>query len=101
MLDILVEPIDYDVSAQATKWFFAAVQDKLHWAIHGQTAAEVVYHRADAGKDHMGLTTWTDAPLRKIQKFDVSVTKNYLTEVEMAQLQRPCNFDDACRVHRV
>ena len=58
----------------------------LHWAIHGQTAAELIFHRADAGKDHMGLTSWKDAPKGKIQKFDVSVAKNYLTENEMAQL---------------
>jgi hypothetical protein len=63
------------------------VQNKLHWAIHGQTAAEVVVSRADADKQHM-VTTWKDAPRGKIQKFDVSVAKNYLTEDEMAQLTR-------------
>lgn len=86
--DIYATAIDYDVTAQATKRFFATVQNKLHWAIHGQTAAEVVYHRADADKKNMGLTTWKDAPLGKIQKFDVVVAKNYLTEHEVAQLQR-------------
>jgi hypothetical protein len=86
--DIYVTAIDYDVTAQATKRFFATVQNKLHWAIHGQTAAEVIYQRADAGKDNMGLTTWKDAPGGKILKFDVIVAKNYLTEAEMAQLQR-------------
>lgn len=86
--DIYATAIDYDVTAQATQRFFATVQNKLHWAIHGQTAAELVYHRADADKQHMGLTTWTDAPLGKIQKFDVSVAKNYLTEHEAAQLTR-------------
>ncbi len=86
--DIYATSIDYDVTAQATKRFFATVQNKLHWAIHGQTAAEVIFHRADATKDRMGLTTWKDAPKGKIQKFDVSVAKNYLTESEMAQLQR-------------
>jgi hypothetical protein len=86
--DIYATSIDYDVTAQATKRFFATVQNKLHWAIHGQTAAEVTFHRADARKDRMGLTTWQDAPKGKIQKFDVSVAKNYLTEKEMAQLQR-------------
>ena len=86
--DIYATSIDYDVTAQATKRFFATVQNKLHWAIHGQTAAEVVYHRADAERDNMGLTTWKDAPGGKIQKFDVIVAKNYLTEHEMAQLQR-------------
>ena len=86
--DIYATSIDYDVTAAATKRFFATVQNKLHWAIHGQTAAEVIVSRADANKDHMGLTTWKDAPKGKIQKFDVSVAKNYLTEGEMEQLQR-------------
>jgi hypothetical protein len=89
--DIYATAIDYDVQAQATKRFFATVQNKLHWAIHGQTAAEVIYRRADAGKEHMGLTSWTDAPLGKIQKFDVVVAKNYLTESELAQLTRLVN----------
>ena len=86
--DIYASSIDYDITAQATKRFFAMVQNKLHWAIHGQTAAEVIVYRADHKKDNMGLTTWKDAPQGKIQKFDVSVAKNYLTENEMAQLQR-------------
>jgi hypothetical protein len=89
--DIYATAIDYDVTAQATKRFFATVQNKLHWAIHGQTAAEVVYHRADADQPHMGLTSWKDAPLGKIQKFDVVVAKNYLTEAEMTQLSRLVN----------
>ncbi len=86
--DIYATAIDYDVTAQATKRFFATVQNKLHWAIHGQTAAEVIVNRADHKKDNMGLTTWKDAPRGKIQKFDVIVAKNYLTKDEMAQLQR-------------
>lgn len=86
--DLYATAIDYDSQAQATQRFFATVQNKLHWAIHGQTAAEVIYSRADANKDHMGLTSWKDAPTGKIQKFDVVVAKNYLTEGEMAQLQR-------------
>lgn len=86
--DIYATAVDYDIAAQATKRFFSTVQNKLHWAIHGQTAAEVVYHRADASKERMGLTSWKDAPLGKIQKFDVVVAKNYLTQGEMAQLQR-------------
>ncbi|WP_130471541.1 virulence RhuM family protein [Candidatus Magnetaquicoccus inordinatus] len=86
--DIYATAIDYDVTAQATRRFFATVQNKLHWAIHGQTAAEVIHLRADADKDHMGLTSWKDAPRGKIQKFDVVIAKNYLTENEMAQLQR-------------
>ncbi len=86
--DIYTTSIDYDMTAAATKRFFATVQNKLHWAIHGQTAAEVIYGRADATKEHMGLNTWKDAPRGKIQKFDVSVAKNYLTEHEMNQLTR-------------
>ncbi len=86
--DIYATSIDYDVTAQSTKRFFATVQNKLHWAIHGLTAAEVIYQRADAGKGNMGLTSWMDAPEGKIQKFDVIVAKNYLIETEMAQLQR-------------
>lgn len=86
--DIYATSIDYDVTAQATKRFFATVQNKLHWAIHGQTAAEVICNRADAERHNMGLTSWKDAPGGKIQKFDVVIAKNYLTESEMAQLQR-------------
>lgn len=89
--DIYATAIDYDVTATVTKRFFATVQNKLHWAIHGQTAAEVVYSRADADKTNMGLTSWKDAPDGKIQKFDVSVAKNYLTDNELAQLQRLVN----------
>ena len=86
--DIYATAIDYDLTAKATKRFFATVQNKLHWAIHGQTAAEVIVNRADHQKHNMGLTTWKDAPNGKIQKFDVSVAKNYLSENEMQQLQR-------------
>ncbi|MGL4667687.1 MAG: virulence RhuM family protein [Saezia sp.] len=89
--DIYATALDYDVTAIATKRFFAMVQNKLHWAIHGQTAAEVVYARADAQTPHMGLTSWKDAPQGKIQKFDVSVAKNYLSDHEIAQLQRLVN----------
>ncbi len=89
--DIYSTAIDYDVTAQATRRFFATVQNKLHWAIHGQTAAEVIVDRADADKEHMGLHTWTDAPHGKIQKFDAVVAKNYLTEAELAQLSRLVN----------
>jgi hypothetical protein len=70
--DLYATAIDYDVTAQATKRFFATVQNKLHWAIHGQTAAEVIVDRADANKQHMGLHSWADAPHGKIQKFDVA-----------------------------
>lgn len=86
--DLYATAIDYDSQAQATQRFFATVQNKLHWAIHGQTAAEVIYSRADANKEHMGLTSWKDAPRGKIQRFDAVVAKNYLNEGEMAQLQR-------------
>ena len=89
--DIYATAVDYDLTAQATKRFFATVQNKLHWAIHGQTAAEVIYHRANAHQPGMGLTSWKDAPDGKIQKFDVVVAKNYLTEHEMAQLSRLVN----------
>ena len=86
--DIYATSIDYDPKSSATQRFFATVQNKLHWAIHGHTAAEVIYERANAEKPHMGLTTWKDAPKGKIYPFDVVVAKNYLTEDEMAQLQR-------------
>ena len=86
--DIYATSIDYDVTATATKRFFAMVQNKLHWAIHGQTAAEVIYNRADAQKDNMGLNSWKDAPNGKIQKFDVTVAKNYLNDKELTSLQR-------------
>ncbi len=89
--DIYASAIDYDLTAQVTKRFFATVQNKLHWAIHGHTAAEVIYSRADAEQNHMGLTSWKDAPAGKIQKFDVSIAKNYLTDSELAQLQRLVN----------
>jgi hypothetical protein len=89
--DIYSTAIDYDATAEATQRFFATVQNKLHWAIHGQTAAEVLVSRADAEKKNMGLTTWKDSPDGKIQKFDVVFAKNYLNENEMAQLQRLVN----------
>ena len=86
--DIYATALDYDPSAEATRTFFAAVQNKLHYAITGQTAAELIYHRADASKPHMGLTNWKDAPEGKIQKYDVGVAKDYLTEDELTQLSR-------------
>ena len=86
--DLYVTALDYDLKATSTKRFFATVQNKLHWAIHGHTAAEVVIKRAHSEKENMGLTSWKDAPKGKIQKFDVSVAKNYLSESEMQQLQR-------------
>jgi len=86
--DIYATAIDYDASAKATQRFFATVQNKLHWAIHGQTAAEVIHTRANAEQSNMGLNTWQDAPNGKIQRFDVVVAKNYLNNSELAQLQR-------------
>lgn len=85
---IYTTSIDYDVNAASTKRFFSTVQNKLHWTMHGYTAAEVIYKRADTDKKHMGLTNWKDAPNGKIQKYDVAVAKNYLSESEIAQLQR-------------
>jgi hypothetical protein len=89
--DIYATSVDYDITAAATKRFFATVQNKLHWAIHGHTAAELIMERADARETHMGLTSWKDAPGGKIQKFDVSIAKNYLSESELGQLERIVN----------
>jgi hypothetical protein len=86
--DIYATSLDYDPSATATKRFFAAVQNKMHYAIHGSTAAEVIVERADHQKEHMGLTSWEGAPTGKIHKYDVSIAKNYLSEFELAQMQR-------------
>ena len=84
--DIYALSIDYDKDAPETKQFFATVQNKLHWAISGKTAAEIIYHTADAEKPHMGLTTWRHAPDGKIMKSDVSIAKNYLDEKELKVL---------------
>lgn len=89
--DIYATSIDYDPKANITKAFFAKVQNQLHWAIHGETAAEVIYHRADSEKTNMGLTTWKDAPDGKIQKFDVVVAKNYLSQKELTAMSRIVN----------
>ncbi len=86
--DIYSTSLDYDRSATATKRFFAAVQNKMHYSIHGQTAAEVIVERADHQKENMGLTSWEGAPQGKIHKYDVSIAKNYLTEFELEQMQR-------------
>ena len=80
--------LDYDRTAKTTKQFFAKVQNKMHYAVHGHTAAELIYERADADKPHMGLTTWAAAPEGKIVKSDVSIAKNYLSEKEMRSLER-------------
>lgn len=86
--DIYATALDYDPSAKATKRFFAAVQNKMHFAVHGQTAAELIYTRANAQKEHMGLTTWDGSPEGKIHPYDVVVAKNYLTDFELQQLER-------------
>jgi len=85
--DIYSTAMDYDKSAKATQEFFAKVQNKLHWAVHQHTAAELIVERADSEKPHMGLTTWEKAPDGKIMKSDVSIAKNYLTEDEMKDLE--------------
>ena len=83
--------IDYDAHSLTTKKFFARVQNQLHWAIHGETAAETIYRRADSEKENMGLTTWKDAPDGKIQRFDVVIAKNYLTKEELSSMARIVN----------
>ena len=86
--DIYALSIDYDNSDKLTKDFFATVQNKLHWAIAGKTAAEIIYSSADAAKLYMGLTNWKHAPDGKILKSDVSVAKNYLNEQHIKELNR-------------
>ena len=80
--------VNNERAAKTTKQFFAKVQNKMHYAVHGHTAAELIYERADADKPHMGLTTWAAAPEGKIVKSDVSIAKNYLSEKEMRSLER-------------
>jgi len=86
--DIYATSLDYDPQAPATIRFYATVQNKLHYAVHGHTAAELIVQRADAEREHMGLTTWEDAPDGKIRKSDVTIAKNYLSEDEMGILSR-------------
>lgn len=86
--DIYATAMDYDSKAEITQSFFAEVQNKLHFAIHGHTAAELIIERADSKKEKMGLTTWKNAPNGKIIKPDVIIAKNYLTEVELKSLDR-------------
>ena len=86
--DLYATAVDYDRTAAATKRFYASVQNKMHFAVHGHTAAELIMARADHTREHMGLTTWQDAPDGKIKKSDVSIAKNYLTEQELGQLNR-------------
>ena len=84
--DIYATAVDYSLDSQITKDFFATVQNKMHYAVHGNTAAEVIVGRADHTKEHMGLTTWKNAPKGKIVKADVSIAKNYLSHDEMQEL---------------
>ena len=86
--DLYATAIDYDINSATTKRFYATVQNKMHYAVHGHTASELIVERADHTKEHMGLTTWADAPDGKIKKSDVTIAKNYLSQDEMKQLNR-------------
>ncbi len=86
--DIYATAIDYDRNSATTKRFYATVQNKMHFAVHGHTAAELIVDRADHQKEHMGLTTWADAPDGKIKTSDITIAKNYLNENELHQLNR-------------
>ena len=86
--DLYATAIDYDKNSATTRRFYATVQNKIHYAVHGHTAAELIVERADHTKEHMGLTTWADAPEGKIKKSDVTVAKNYLSQDEMKHLNR-------------
>lgn len=87
--DIFAEcSLDYSPNSPVTRQFYAMVQNKFHYAITGQTAAEIIYDRADRNKEHMGLTTWKNAPDGRILKSDVTIAKNYLTEQQIRQLER-------------
>ena len=91
LTDIYATAIDYNVNAPTTKLFFQKVQNKIHYAVHGHTAAELIVERADSQKEHMGLTTWENAPHGKIVKPDVSIAKNYLNELELEDMGRLVN----------
>ena len=86
--DLYATAIDYDKNSATTRRFYATVQNKMHYAVHGHTAAELIVERADHTKEHMGLTTWADAPDGKIKKSDATIAKNYLSQDEMKQLNR-------------
>ena len=86
--DLYATAIDYDKNSATTRRFYATVQNKMHYTVHGRTVAELIVERADHTKEHMGLTTWADAPEGKIKKSDVTVAKNYLSQDEMKQLNR-------------
>ena len=89
--DIYATAVDYNPDAPTTRGFFAKAQNKLHYAIHGHTAAELIRERADAGEPHMGLSTWEKAPAGRILKIDVDIAKNYLTQEELNALGRIVN----------
>lgn len=91
LTDIYATAIDYNKDAPTTRLFFKKVQNKMHYAVHGHTAAELIVERANADKEHMGLTTWENAPNGKIVKTDVSVAKNYLREKELEEMGRIVN----------
>ena len=91
LTDIYATAIDYNKDAPTTRFFFKKVQNKMHYAVHGHTAAELIVERADANREHMGLTTWENAPNGKIVKTDVSVAKNYLREKELEEMGRIVN----------
>ena len=88
LTDIYATSMDYNKDAPTTKLFFKRIQNKMHYAVHGHTAAELIVDRADADKEHMGLTTWENAPDGKIVKTDVSIAKNYLKQMELADMGR-------------
>lgn len=91
LTDIYATSIDYNLNAPTTRLFFKKVQNKMHYAVHGHTAAELIVERANAEKEHMGLTTWEKAPDGKIVKTDVSIAKNYLKEEELESMGRLVN----------
>ena len=104
LTDIYATSIDYNLNAPTTRLFFKKVQNKMHYAVHGHTAAELIVERADAEKEHMGLTTWEKAPNGKIVKTDVSIAKNYLKEEELESMGRLVNAfldlaDDRAKRH--
>ena len=95
--DLYATAFDYDKDAKTTRLFFQTVQNKMHYAVHRHTAAELIVERADANKEHMGLTTWENAPDGKILKADVTIAKNYLSKEEMNYWSASCRFIWICR----
>lgn len=91
LTDIYATAVDYNRDAPTTRLFYKKVQNKIHFAVHGHTTAELIVERADAGKEHMGLTTWENAPDGKIVKSDVSIAKNYLNGVELEDMGKLVN----------